>query len=355
MNKIEIPKVENLEVGQVIKNYKELCNLLEIKTRTGEAKQIQLERLGSVIEYHKEGHKFVIDKIKAIDEIAFVDKRTLGNNSETAIEIGDVILHKLLTEYHGQEVTITSNEILVRFMLMSKEYKKFLYETDVFGCEIGINYEYLRKYRLKLGTQLSKRVESSLKRLENSGYILYNKKIHLRMIDEDKNIYNKVLDNDKDKEMFLNVKLKALDILNSLREEEDKTKIDDMGKLILHNEMKRFRKITCDLLSDKSKDKCIAFWEGYVITTTRMALESIVDDREYNQNIEYIKNNFYELLEHTTKNIREEEIQRLQNLHQEIYEQEINDVMWGEPTLFRSNDIEFEMKKIFRLSKILIG
>ena len=355
MKKIEMPKVENLKVGQVIKNYKELCSLLEIKTKTGEAKQIQLEKLCNVIDYHKEGHKFVIDKIKAIDEIDFIDKRTLGNNSETSIEIGDVILHKLLTEYRGQEVTITSNELLVRLMLMSEKYKKFLYETDVFRCEIGINYEYLRKCRLKIGTQLNKRIESALKRLKNSGYIYYNQKIHLRLINEGGQPYNKILDDNRDIGIFLDTKFKALDILNCLRAEEQKSKIDDMSKLMVFNEFKRFSKIVCDLLTDKFGDKCVAFWEGYIINTTRMALKRVVDDRTYNQHIEYIKNNFYELLENTTKNIREEEIKRLQSLHKEVYEQESNDVMWGEPTFFRSNDIEFEIKNILRLSKILVG
>lgn len=355
MIKIEVPNIENLKVGQVVKNYKELCSLLEIKTKTGEAKQIQLEKLGTIIAYHKQGHKFIIDKIKTVDETAFVDKRTLGNNSETAIEIGDVILHKLLTEYRDQEVTITSNELLVRLMLMSKEYKKFLYETDLFRCEIGINYEYLRKYRLKLGTQLNKRIKSALKRLKNSGYIYYNQKIHLRMIDGNENTYNKVLDDNKDIEIFLNAKFKALDILNYLREKEGKSIIDNTSKLMLFNEFKRFSKIVCDLLSQEFDDKCVAFWEGYVINTTRMALKRVIDDRKYNQNIEYIKNNFYGLLEHTTKNIKEEEIKRLQSLHKEVYEQESNDVMWGEPTLFRSNDIEIEIQNILRLSKILIG
>ncbi|WP_071121185.1 hypothetical protein [Romboutsia timonensis] len=355
MKKIEIPKIENLKVGQVIKNYKKLCNLLEIKTRTGEAKQIQLERLRNAIDYHKEGHKFVIDKIKEIDEIEFIDKRALGNNSETSIEIGDVILHKLLTEYCGQVVTITSNELLVRLMLMSKEYKKFLYETDAFRCEIGINYEYLRKYRLKIGTQLNKRIESALKRLKNSGYIYYNQKIHLRLIKENGEHYNKVLDDNRDIEIFLDTKFKALDILNCLRVEEGKSKIDDTSKLMLFNEFKRFSKIVCELLSKEFDDKCITFWEGYIINTTRMALKRVVDDRKYNQNIDYIKNNFYELLENTTRNIREEEIKRLQSLHKEVYEEESNDVMWGEPTFFRSNDIEFEIKNILKLSKILVG
>lgn len=354
MRKIEIPKVYNLKVGQVIKNYKELCNLLQMEIKTGEAKQIQLRRLNTVIDYHKDGHKFVIDKIKEVDEIDFIDKRILGNNSETTIEISDVLLYKLLTEYRGQVITITSSELLVRLELVSNQYKKFLYETDVFKWEVGINYKYLRKYRLILGTQLDKRIENALKRLQNSGYIHYDKKIHLRIIGEDEdgneNFYNKVLDDSKDIEIFVDIKLKALDLLNTLRKEEGRTIIDNISKLMVFNEFRRFSKIVCDLLSDKFNYRCVSFWNGYIINTTKRAYKVVLDDNKYNENIEYIKYKFHELLENITENIREEEIQRLQSLHKEA-----NNVMWGEPAFFISDDIELEMKNILKLSKVLIG
>ena len=56
-------KIENLKVGMVIKNYKELCKLLETKVKTGGAKQTQLDKLRCFCNYHKDGNKFIIDEI----------------------------------------------------------------------------------------------------------------------------------------------------------------------------------------------------------------------------------------------------------------------------------------------------
>lgn len=56
-------KVDNLKIGQVAKNYKELCSILEIKVEAGNSKKSQLKELERFINYHKEGNKFVIDEI----------------------------------------------------------------------------------------------------------------------------------------------------------------------------------------------------------------------------------------------------------------------------------------------------
>ena len=56
-------KIENLKEGMVIKNYKELCELLEIKPTTGRGKQNQLLLLNTWCDYHKQGNKFIIDNI----------------------------------------------------------------------------------------------------------------------------------------------------------------------------------------------------------------------------------------------------------------------------------------------------
>ena len=55
--------ISKLEIGMVIKNYKELCKILEIKVKEGNSKKAQLKELEEVVTYHKEGNKFVIDDI----------------------------------------------------------------------------------------------------------------------------------------------------------------------------------------------------------------------------------------------------------------------------------------------------
>lgn len=352
---LEIPKIKNLQVGQVIKNYKELCGLLGIKINTGKAKQIQLEKLNNFIKYHKEGNKFIIDEVKDADITCLMDKRILGNNSVTSIEIGDIIIHKLLTEYKGKQLTITNNELLYRLTLVSKEFKDFIYNLDTFRIDTGINYSYLRDYKLKLGKQLNNRIESALKRLKSGGYIYYTQKIHLSFINEKGVVYSKPLDTNEDIQLLLDAKNDAFEYINAMRADAGKTEIKDMGTLILYNDYKCFRERVCEILSYNLGETCINFWEGYVINTTQKSLERLIDNDKLTKNIEYVKENFYNLLEHTSKNIRQKEIERLQILQKENYEKEMEKIMWGEPLLLENMNIDNEIKKIIELSRILIG
>lgn len=56
-------KTENLKVGMIIKNYKELCSILEIKPTTSNSKKAQLKALEQCCKYHKEGQKFIVDEV----------------------------------------------------------------------------------------------------------------------------------------------------------------------------------------------------------------------------------------------------------------------------------------------------
>lgn len=49
-----------------IKNYKELCSILEVEVKTGKSKIIQLEKLKQWCDYEKVGHKFIIKGFKMI-------------------------------------------------------------------------------------------------------------------------------------------------------------------------------------------------------------------------------------------------------------------------------------------------
>jgi hypothetical protein len=53
-------KIENLKQGMEIKNYKVLCELLEITPSAGNTKKAQFKDLDRFCTYHKEGNKVLI-------------------------------------------------------------------------------------------------------------------------------------------------------------------------------------------------------------------------------------------------------------------------------------------------------
>lgn len=55
--------LSNIKSGMEVKNYKELCALLEIPIKTGEAKKKQMKDIESFLTFKKSGHKFIIEAV----------------------------------------------------------------------------------------------------------------------------------------------------------------------------------------------------------------------------------------------------------------------------------------------------
>lgn len=116
-------KIENLKIGQVLKNYKELCEVLGIEPKkTGSnPHKAQFKELERYCKYHKEGHKIVIDEIFS-KELEKVDNRKLGNNNEQARCVRYLLLN-LLSAYkiEQDEVIGFSKGLLLRKLYMANE------------------------------------------------------------------------------------------------------------------------------------------------------------------------------------------------------------------------------------------
>lgn len=118
-------RIENLKEGMVIKNYKELCKLLEVDVLEGNSKKKQMEDFGHYCDYTKQGHKIIINEIYETPTISINEMRK-GKYIQT---LSNIIIEYL---YNGD----TLNEIPL-FKLL-----------NVLGVT-NQNYESVNKYRLE--------------------------------------------------------------------------------------------------------------------------------------------------------------------------------------------------------------
>ena len=118
-------KIENLKVGQILKNYKDLCEILEIEFKSGgNAKKTQFKELERYCKYHKNGHKIVIDQIYS-KELEKVDNRKLGNNNEQARCVRYLLLNLLSGfKIEKNEVIGFSQALLLKKLYMVNDNYK---------------------------------------------------------------------------------------------------------------------------------------------------------------------------------------------------------------------------------------
>lgn len=87
--------IKNLTENMIIKNYKELCNILEVKAATnGNYKRKQLEELLLYCNYEKQGNKFIIKEIYKNPSITLDDILKTKNSKYINI-LGNIIVEYL--------------------------------------------------------------------------------------------------------------------------------------------------------------------------------------------------------------------------------------------------------------------
>lgn len=122
--------IKNLKEGMVVKNYKELCELLGIKVADGYTKKKQLEELGYYCEYVKQGHKFIVQKI----------------NNKPMLKLEDILKTK-----NGKYINLLSN-IILEYLYKNEEGLKQIALIKLFSV-LGItndNYMYGNMFKKEL-------------------------------------------------------------------------------------------------------------------------------------------------------------------------------------------------------------
>ncbi len=133
-------KIENLKEGQVLKNYKELCEVLGIEPKTsGKSRKLQEQEIQRYIAYHLEGRKYKIDQIYS-KELEKVDKRTLGNNNDQARCIRYLICN-MLSGYkiEQDEVIGFSKALMLKKLFMTNDnYVTAKYSRELYAKALEV-------------------------------------------------------------------------------------------------------------------------------------------------------------------------------------------------------------------------
>lgn len=161
-----------LSVGLVIKNYKELCKLLNQEPTTGNSKKSQHKEWLRYFEYEKERQKYIITEIY-INPLEINDKRTLGNNSIYVQHI-ELILLNFLSKQQGYTATLTLKRWFLLMGMINPKYieleedKKILKTLNDNITDFQINHFYQRTYQ-----KLRKIIFDALRNLKNRCLIDY--------------------------------------------------------------------------------------------------------------------------------------------------------------------------------------
>lgn len=190
-----------LEIGMVIKNYKELCRLLNQEVKSGKAKRLQLEEFKRYFDFEKSGQKFIITDIYDTP-LTKEDRRKLGNNS-IYVKYIEMILLQYLAKQEGYTRTFTKRNWWGLLGMVNKKYNRIapkqLEKIDYTITPFEINNFYQR-----CNKKLEQILFSALNNLKNRKLILWELQTVIVVINENgKEVY--FLADDEEKKRILQV------------------------------------------------------------------------------------------------------------------------------------------------------
>ena len=153
-------------IGQVVKNYKEMCVLLDEEVKKGgNTKKAQIKDWERYFTYHKEGHKFVID------EIYKVPLPPNNNITKYIPLIEKLILHIIFENGADTVLYINKSKLYQMLKMINERYTTMKYHKMQLSKKYDVDSEVIKDFYNTSDDLLERNVEQAIKSLERQSLI----------------------------------------------------------------------------------------------------------------------------------------------------------------------------------------
>lgn len=170
-----------LVIGMIIKNYKELCTILNEEIKTGKAKQLQLKNWKRYFDWEKDGQKFIIVDIYNTP-LPKEDLRRKGNNSIYKDYI-ELILLQYLSKQEGYRKTFTKRNWLELLGMINSKYGKEP-KMKLKQLDYCINDQEITLFYIRSNKKLERVLHDALSNLQREKLIIVEYETVIVSVDE---------------------------------------------------------------------------------------------------------------------------------------------------------------------------
>lgn len=169
--------VSNVEVGNVYKNYKQLCAELEVEVKTGNAKKAQLKDFERFFKYDKKGNSFIITHVY---NIPLPENK---NKTKYITTIQKLILDKLLQFGNNGQLFISKNELLKELNMINQNYTLAKYKQLRLSKHMNVTLEEIEEFYMTSDDLLKRNIEAALNSLRSQSLIFWSNVMTLCFIE----------------------------------------------------------------------------------------------------------------------------------------------------------------------------
>ena len=293
-------KIKNLTVGKVIKNYKSLCEILEIEARTGKGRILNHKEFDRYFEYEKQGQKYIITKIYDTPKEK-IDNRSNnrgGNNTVFADDIEKLILN-MLSKSKDDTVTIARGQLYKALSMCNENYLLGRSNISKLSEIIELPKSAIYEFYDNNSSKLRDTVERNLRRLRSRALITWKNtttvavtEIDIELNELGEPIYDKRTKSIRHKVKTIHRLADKFEEKLILKYEEETLKemnLDTIQKVFLLGKWKYFKQQVEDKLRENNTN-IDYYYDSYTITFNNDSVKNYVKKLSYND-IQDIKNN----------------------------------------------------------------
>jgi hypothetical protein len=240
----------NIKPNQVIKNYKHLCQLLNVPELTSNSKKAQLKELSRYCNFNKLGHSFTILEVYDIP-LKKIDNR--GGNNSIYNDLIQILIMDLLAQCPHGHVSISRSKLLLTINMINSNYSKGNEYVPLLSKYTNINERTIYDFYNTSNSNFKSTIETALNKLMDKRIIIHERVIkicecgthrHRRATEEEKSI---IAENEK---MIL-----------------DKYGFSEVSQIRCSRYWKNFKKEVKQLLNEKGKIEY--YYHAYDITINK--------------------------------------------------------------------------------------
>ena len=326
-------KIDNLKVGKVIKNYKSLCEILEIEAKNSgsNSHKAQLKEFNRYFEFEKQGHKYIITKIYENPKER-IDNRMNGNNTVFSDDIEKLILN-ILASSKDDTITIARGQLYKALCMCNENYLLGRSNISKLSEIIELPKSAIYEFYDNNSSKLRDTVERNLRRLRSRALITWKNtttvavtEIDIELNELGEPIYDKRTKSIRHKVKTIHRLADKFEEKLILKYEEEVLKemgIDSIQKVFLLGKWKYFKQQVENKLRENDTN-IDYYYDSYTITFNNDSVKNYVKKLS-NNSIQDIKNNInHNMIESIKKSTMKRHNKAIKEcgLEQNIYKQE---------------------------------
>lgn len=255
-------KIENLKVNEKIKNYKVLCEVLEVEPKTSNSKKAQLKELERYCKYHKEKTSFIIDEIysEPLPEV-----ENLKNN-KYSMHIEKLIIHMLSMcpiNKDTKTINMSRNGLYLMLHLINQNYTVGRNNINSFSRYLDIPTATVFDFYNNTSIKMNSTVERTLNKLQRQCLIKWE--------------FRTAVKTKKTETIRLATEKEINIILEAERSTLKEFKCNDKQEIFLKGKWNKFN----TAVLEKIKGNNIQYYfKTYYIYTTKDFREMLLDEYE---------------------------------------------------------------------------